>query len=57
LTLIFATLEDLDLGLLGDVISEDNCGDDDEDENVFIIGEICNLGWMNIVKITSPRDV
>ncbi|GJT77264.1 hypothetical protein Tco_1043989 [Tanacetum coccineum] len=57
LTLIFATLEDLDLGLLGDVISEDDCGDDGEDENVFIIGERCNLGWMNIVKITSPRDV
>ncbi|GKB20221.1 hypothetical protein Tco_0854144 [Tanacetum coccineum] len=57
LTLIFATLEDLDFGLLGDVISEDDCGDDGEDENVFIIGERCNLGWMNIVKITSPRDV
>ncbi|GKD95867.1 hypothetical protein Tco_1379764, partial [Tanacetum coccineum] len=55
LTLIFATLEDLDLGLLGDVISEDDCGDDGEDENVFIIGERCNLGWINIVKIT--RDV
>ncbi|GJR22025.1 DNA helicase [Tanacetum coccineum] len=57
LTLIFATLEDLDLGLLGDVISENDCGDDGEDENVFIIGERCNLGWMNIVKITRPRDV
>ncbi|GJV11175.1 hypothetical protein Tco_1352716 [Tanacetum coccineum] len=56
-TLIFATLEDLDLGLLGDVISEDDCGDDGEDENVFIIGERCNLGWTNIVKVTSPRDV
>ncbi|GJY54580.1 hypothetical protein Tco_0446244 [Tanacetum coccineum] len=44
LTLIFATLEDLDLGLLGDVISEDDCGDDGEDENVFVIGERCNLG-------------
>ncbi|GJT20004.1 hypothetical protein Tco_0878710 [Tanacetum coccineum] len=50
LTLIFATLEDLDLGLLGDVISEDDCGDDGEDENVFIIGEQCNLGGWNIVK-------
>ncbi|GJY21635.1 hypothetical protein Tco_0394201 [Tanacetum coccineum] len=57
LTLIFATLEDLDFGLLGDVISEDDCGDNGEDENVFIIGEWCNLGWMNIVKVTSPRNV
>ncbi|GKD15061.1 hypothetical protein Tco_1199468 [Tanacetum coccineum] len=39
LTLIFVTLEDLDLDLdlLGDVISEDDCGDDGEDENVFVI--------------------
>ncbi|GJW15600.1 reverse transcriptase domain-containing protein [Tanacetum coccineum] len=44
LTLIFATLEDLDLGLLGNVISEDDCGDNGEDENVFIIGERCNSG-------------
>ncbi|GJT83426.1 hypothetical protein Tco_1057768 [Tanacetum coccineum] len=54
LTLIFATLEDLDLVLLGDVISEDDYGDDGKDENVFIIGERTNVE--NFDK-TVPVDV
>ena len=40
-TLILAILDGLEVGLLGDVISEYDCGDDGEDENVFIIGERC----------------
>ncbi|GKC06021.1 retrovirus-related pol polyprotein from transposon TNT 1-94 [Tanacetum coccineum] len=59
LTLIFATLEDLDLGLLGDVISEDDCGDDGEDENVFIIGErkMENLNEVRVKELRSDNGI
>ncbi|GJT10281.1 hypothetical protein Tco_0857323 [Tanacetum coccineum] len=55
LTLIIAALEDLDLGLLGDVISEDDCGDDGEDENVFIIGERVMVKDFDVVFV-EPRS-
>nr|GEV21555.1 hypothetical protein [Tanacetum cinerariifolium] len=42
-TLILATLDGLDVGLLGDVIGENDC-----DDNVFIVEEGFKLGIMNI---------
>ncbi|GKF85308.1 hypothetical protein Tco_0250206, partial [Tanacetum coccineum] len=38
-TLILATLDGLDMGLLGDVIGEDDCDEDDCDEDDCDEGE------------------
>ncbi|GKG12829.1 hypothetical protein Tco_0347066, partial [Tanacetum coccineum] len=41
-TLILATLDGLDVGLLEDVISEDDCNDDDCDEEMSLVRMLVN---------------
>ncbi|GJW02298.1 hypothetical protein Tco_1561154 [Tanacetum coccineum] len=58
-TLILATLDGLDVGLLGDVIGEDDCDDDgcdDDDKSVTCAIVRLSIKEVHDVKLRGVRD-